>query len=118
MTPNDRRSSLDRIDRLATWLDDRFRIPGTNIRFGLDGLIGLVPGAGDTLSLLASIWIVIQAREMGVPRRLIVRMCINVAIDFLVGLIPLLGDVFDIAFRANRRNLNLARSHFDRQQTG
>lgn len=118
MTPTDRRAALDRVERLAYWLDDRFRIPGTNIRFGLDGLIGLVPGAGDGLTSLASIWLVAQVRAMGVPRRLVARMCINIVIDFLIGLIPLLGDVFDIAFRANRRNLDLARAYFDRQETG
>jgi len=95
------------LDLLSHILDDFLRIPGTQIRFGLDGVIGLIPGVGDVLGAMAS-WIIILAAWMrGVPRVTLARMMANVAIDAIVGAVPILGDVFDVAWKANRRNFEL-----------
>lgn len=95
------------LEYLAHILDDFLRIPGTNIRFGLDGIVGLIPGIGDVLGAMAS-WIIILAAWMrGVPTITLVRMFANVAIETLVGMVPLLGDAFDVWWKANRRNVAL-----------
>ena len=90
-------------------MDTAFVVPGTKIRFGLDALIGLVPGIGDAITTAISLFIVNEARALGAPRLLIARMVGNVALDGVVGAVPLVGDVFDVAFRANRRNMALLR---------
>ena len=95
------------LDLLSHVLDDWFRIPGTSFRFGIDGIIGLVPGIGDILGGLASSIIVLAAWFRGVPYVTILRMVANVGIEVAVGLIPFLGDWFDIAWKANRRNYAL-----------
>lgn len=92
--------------RLAWLLDDAIRLPG-GYRIGLDGIVGLVPGIGDALGLAASAYIIVRAKGLGVPRIVLTRMIGNVALEFVIGLIPLLGDLFDFAFKANRRNLAL-----------
>jgi len=101
----------ENLDLLAHVLDDWFRIPGTPIRFGIDGLIGLVPFAGDILAGLASSIIVMAAWFRGVPYVTLARMVVNIAIDVLVGMVPLVGDAFDIAWKANRRNYKLLARH-------
>ena len=113
MTPEERQNKIDSLDRLAYWLDERFEIPGTGIRFGLDGLLGLIPGFGDTLTALVSLYLVAEARQVGASRWTVIRMLANVAIDWAVGLVPLAGDIFDIAFKANRRNIAILRRHLD-----
>ena len=112
-----REQRLARIDALSQLLDTAFLIPGTNVRFGIDALIGLVPGIGDAVTTVMALYIVSEARALGAPRSLIARMLANVAVDGLVGAIPVLGDVFDVAFRANRRNMALLRGHLDRSHT-
>ncbi len=95
------------LDLLSHLLDDFLRIPGTQIRFGLDGIVGLIPGIGDVLGAMAS-WIIILAAWLrGVPRVTLARMLANVAIETIVGTVPVLGDAFDIAWKANRRNFAL-----------
>lgn len=95
------------LDLLSHLLDDFLRIPGTQIRFGLDGIIGLIPGIGDILGAMAS-WIIILAAWLrGVPRVTLARMLANVAIETIIGTVPILGDAFDIAWKANRRNFAL-----------
>ena len=101
----------ENLDLLAHLLDDWFRIPGTSIRFGLDGIIGLVPGFGDILAGLASCIIIIAAWFRGVPYVTLLRMVVNLGLDVLIGAIPLLGDAFDIAWKANRRNYALMTRH-------
>ncbi len=97
----------ENLDMLAHVLDDFLRIPGTNIRFGLDGIVGLIPGVGDVLGAMAS-WILILAAWLrGVPKITLLRMLSNVVIETIVGTVPLLGDAFDIAWKANRRNFAL-----------
>jgi NAD/NADP transhydrogenase beta subunit len=101
----------ENLDLLAHVLDDCFRIPGTPIRFGIDGLIGLIPFLGDVLAGLASCIIVVAAWFRGVPYVTLARMVVNLALDVLIGAIPVLGDAFDIAWKANRRNYKLLTRH-------
>ena len=96
------------LPRLEILLDEAFRIPGTGIRFGIDGIIGLVPGLGDVLAGLLSLIIPLAAWIRGVPYVTLVRMAANLGIGVLVGSIPLFGDIFDIAWKANRRNYQLS----------
>jgi hypothetical protein len=97
----------DNLDLLSHVLDDWFRIPGTSIRFGIDGIVGMIPGVGDILGGIASCIIVLAAWFRGVPNITVARMVANVAIEVAVGTIPFVGDLFDIAFKANRRNYKL-----------
>lgn len=113
--PRSRAERIARLDAFANLLDVAFIVPGTNIRFGVDALIGLVPGIGDAVTTLMSLYIVREARELGAPRHLIARMLVNVALDGVVGAVPLLGDAFDVMWRANRRNMALLRNHLDRE---
>jgi hypothetical protein len=106
-----RQERIARIDALATLLDTAFVIPGTEIRFGLDALIGLVPGIGDAITTAMALYIVSEARALGAPRLLVARMIANVALDGVVGAVPLVGDAFDVAFR---RNMALLRDHLDK----
>lgn len=108
--------ALARLDFVATLLDSAFIIPGTNVRFGLDGIIGLVPGIGDAITTALSAWIVYEAKQLGVPRHVLARMIGNVALDGILGAVPLAGDVFDVMFRANRRNIRLLREHLEKKR--
>src|SRR6185503_4238196 len=114
--PQSRAERIARIEWLSSLLDTAILVPGTNIRFGLDALIGLVPGIGDVITTLLSLYIVREARALGAPRLLIARMLANVALDGVVGAVPVAGDLFDVAFRANRRNVALLRAHLDRAE--
>lgn len=107
------RARLERLEWLAHSLDTAVVIPGTRIRFGLDAVIGFLPG-GDAVSTAIAAWIVYEAHRLGVPRRLLARMIANVAVDGLVGAVPIAGDVFDVFWRVNRRNVRLLREHFER----
>jgi hypothetical protein len=109
----------ENLDFLSHVLDDWFRVPGTSIRFGLDGIIGLVPGLGDIIGGLASTVIVVAAWVRGVPYVTLLRMVVNIGIEVLLGTVPLLGDAFDIAWKANRRNYALIVRHLEqsRRQT-
>ena len=98
---------LQRLRRVGYLLDNAIAIPGTRFRLGLDSLIGLVPGVGDFAGGLLSLYIIVAAHRMGVPRSVLARMGWNVAVDTLVGAVPLLGDRFDIGFKSNLRNLAL-----------
>ena len=103
----------ENLDLLSRVLDSWFRIPGTSIRVGLDGIIGLVPGIGDILAGLASCIIIVAAWARGAPYVTIARMVINLALDVIIGAVPLFGDVFDIAWKANRRNYALLSRHLE-----
>ena len=111
----DRTQRLARLDALSRLFDTAFIIPGTNIRFGLDALIGLVPGIGDIITTATSLYLVHEARQLGAPKHLIARMIGNIALDGLVGAVPLVGDAFDVMFRSNRRNMALLRNHLERR---
>ena len=107
----DTNTRLTHLRQLSNVLDTAIRIPGTSIRFGLDGLLGLVPGVGDVTTGLASVFVILTAARMGVPATVLGRMIMNVAIDSAVGVIPVLGDVFDIAWKANTRNVALTEQY-------
>jgi hypothetical protein len=104
-----------RLDALATLLDTAFILPGINVRFGLDALIGLVPGIGDAITTAMSLYIVHEARQLGAPRHVLLRMLANVALDGFVGAVPLVGDAFDVMWRANRRNMRLLQQWLARE---
>jgi Domain of unknown function (DUF4112) len=97
----------EQLNHLAAVLDDIFHIPGTKIRFGLDPIVGLVPGLGDIITGLLSFLIVFAAWQRGLPKIAISRMVVNIAIDTLLGSIPIVGDVFDSVWKSNRMNYNL-----------
>jgi hypothetical protein len=109
----------ENLDLLSHVLDDWFRIPGTSFRFGIDGIVGLIPGVGDILGGVASCIIVLAAWFRGVPNITIARMVANVAIEVAFGTVPFVGDLFDIAWKANRRNYALLVRHIEhpRRQT-
>jgi len=97
------------LDQLAFYLDGLFRVPGTTWRFGLDGLIGLVPNVGDTLTTVASFYILFAGVRYGVPKITLLRMAMNIGIDYLFGSIPIIGDAFDFVWKSNQMNMNLIR---------
>ncbi len=100
---------VERVERLARRLDRAFRLPFTKIRLGWDSILGLVPGVGDTLALAPAAWIVNEARELGAPKSLLVQMGWNVAVDWAIGLLPVIGDIMDVGYKANMRNAALLR---------
>ncbi len=101
---------LRQVERLAWWLDEAFAVPGTRWRVGLDGLLGLVFGLGDSATFLAGGYALWVARRLGAPPRLLARLAGNLLLDYLVGLVPLVGDLFDITLKAHRRNARLLRA--------
>jgi uncharacterized protein DUF4112 len=103
--------TLAALRRWSVLLDSAFRVPGTNLTFGLDPIIGLIPGLGDLTSPLFAALLLLHAVRMRIPRVVQVRMLINAVIDLLIGLIPVLGDVFDFGWKANVRNLALLERH-------
>jgi hypothetical protein len=110
LTPDQERR-LAGLRRIADLLDNAFVVPGTSYRVGLDPIIGLLPGIGDLISPLFAIGMLLQARQLGVPKVVQARMLINVAIDAVVGAVPILGDLFDFGWKANDRNLALLELH-------
>jgi hypothetical protein len=99
-------------EQLARLLDDGFRVPGTKLRFGLDPILGFVaPGAGDVLTGLCNVALVVMAVRQGVPAPIVFRMVVNVLADVLIGALPIAGDVFDFVWKATRRNLLLIEAH-------
>src|SRR5258707_13933977 len=111
--PEARREALARLDRLARLFDTAFVLPGTNIRFGVEAVLRLVPGIGDAAASALSCYLLYEVHRLGVPPRIFARMLLNVAIEGIVGAVPIAGDAFDVALRANRRNVRLFRAHFD-----
>jgi len=105
----------ENLEYLAALLDDAFRIPGTNLRFGLDAIIGLVPAIGDMLSSFASFIIIFAAWQRGLPQVTLARMVVNVAVDTIVGTVPIAGDMFDVAWKANRMNMRLLQRDAERR---
>ena len=107
--------SLLRLEALAQLMDGAFFIPGTKIRVGLDALIGLVPIAGDLISSIVSSYLIWEARQLGASRWVIGRMIANTTIDTVFGAVPIVGDAFDVVFRANLKNLALLRRHLEKR---
>ena len=103
---------LARMRKLAWLLDAALRLPGTRFRFGLNGLLGLPPEFGDVLLVLVSLYFVIEALRLQVPKRLLGRMLVNIAVEFGLGAVPVLGDLLDMVWKANLRNVALLERHF------
>lgn len=103
--------TVRRLDSLARLMDSAVAIPGTNIRFGLDAALGLVPGVGDLAAKVFSAYLIYEARRVGLPTHKMMRMIGNVVLDATVGSVPLVGDVFDVFWRANLRNMRILREH-------
>jgi hypothetical protein len=110
-----REQRLARLDALAKLLDVAFIVPGTNVCYGIDGLIGLIPVIGDIITTAISLWVVREARALGAPWHLTMRMLGNVALDGVVGAVPLVGDAFDVMFRANVRNVKMLQRWMEKQ---
>lgn len=110
---------IDRLDRLAWFLDNSIKIPGINYRIGLDGIIGLIPGIGDAAGTLLSMYILSEAAQAKLPRSVLMRMGWNIAVDTVIGAIPVVGDIFDVTWKANARNVRLIKEyrHATRQTT-
>lgn len=121
--PNERLASMPRaeidaavlrVEAVARVMDSAFEIPGTKIRMGLDGLIGLVPVVGDLVSAMISSYVIWEAKNLGVSKFTLSRMMGNLAIDTVVGIVPVVGDAFDVAFKTNIKNLALLRKHLEK----
>ncbi|HLX17169.1 MAG TPA: DUF4112 domain-containing protein [Bradyrhizobium sp.] len=110
-----REQRLARLAALAKLLDIAFILPGTRIRYGIDGILRLIPVVGDLVATAFSLWLVREARALGAPWHVTVRMLGNVAVDGVVGMVPVAGDAFDVLFRANMRNLRLLQRWLDKQ---
>ena len=106
---------LARLDRLARLMDAAFAIPGTRIRLGADSVLGLAPGVGDMIAKIASAYILYEAYRLGVPTHKLARMGGNVLVDFVFGSVPVAGDVFDVFWRANMRNMKIVRDHIEKR---
>jgi hypothetical protein len=106
---------IARLDRLARTMDAAFAIPGTRIKLGADAVLGLVPGVGDLVAKVASAYILYEAHQLGIPKHKLLRMGGNVLIDLTFGSVPVAGDVFDVFWRANMRNLKIVRDHIEKQ---
>jgi hypothetical protein len=100
-------SRVDRLRRLARLLDAGVRVPGTRWEIGLDPLIGVVPGAGDVLGAVVSTYILVQSARCGASTVVLLRMLVNIAVDALLGSVPILGDLFDVVWKANLKNVQL-----------
>ena len=109
-----REQRIARLQAIAQLLDVAFVVPGTNIRYGVDGLIGLIPVVGDLLTTALSLWVVREARALGAPRFLVARMLANVALHGVIGMVPAVGDAFDVIWRTNMRNMRLLRKWIDK----
>ena len=107
-------AAVMRVEAVARLMDNACLVPGTNIRMGLDSVIGLVPVIGDFVSALISSYVIWEAKNLGVSRFTLARMSTNVAIDTVIGAIPILGDAFDVAFRSNLKNLALLKRHLEK----
>jgi hypothetical protein len=106
------------LDDIARYLDGLFRIPGTGWRFGLDALIGLIPNVGDTLTSLASFYILFAGARYGVPKITLLRMAFNIGLDYLIGAIPFVGDIFDFFWKSNQKNMDLIRARATGKDAG
>ncbi|ETW14619.1 transmembrane prediction [Roseivivax marinus] len=111
-------AEVERVERLAASLDSAFTIPGTSIRFGWDGILSIVPGVGDTLALLPAAYIFRSAWKMGAPKHVIGQMAVNSGIDYVIGSIPVIGTVFDVGYKSNRKNAALIRQFVEKKHGG
>ncbi|MGK2943309.1 MAG: DUF4112 domain-containing protein [Desulfuromonadales bacterium] len=113
MVANDKDKTRRRLERLAWYLDNSIPIPGLNARIGIDPLLGLLPGIGDTIGALLSSYILAAAGRLGVPKTVLLKMAFNIAVEVVFGALPVLGDFFDMAWKANQRNVQLLDNYLD-----
>jgi hypothetical protein len=113
MVANDNDKPRRRLERLAWYLDSSIPIPGLNARIGLDPLLGLLPGIGDTIGALFSSYILAEAARLGAPKSVLLKMAFNIALEAAAGVLPVLGDFFDMAWKANQRNVQLLGDFLD-----
>lgn len=106
-------NKLNRLRRISKILDNAIAIPGTKFRFGLDPILGLLPGGGDTITGGIAAYIVVEAARMGVPRDILQQMVINILIDSFAGTVPIVGDLFDLGWKANVKNIELLEKHLN-----
>jgi hypothetical protein len=104
-------ADLARLRKLAVKMDSAYRVPGTQVRLGWDAILGFVPVVGDALTLMPSAFIIREAHRLGAPKTLLARMGANTALDFVLGAIPLVGDIFDIGWQSKTRNVGLLHEH-------
>lgn len=109
--PDDDERLKRHLELISRWMDSAFIVPGTGWRFGLDPLLGLLPGFGDSATTIVSLYVLFMASRLGVPRITLARMALNVAIDSILGSVPLVGDFFDAWWKSNVRNMELLRRH-------
>ncbi len=114
--PIDRVKTINRLRNIARVMDAAIKIPGTKIRFGADSIVGLVPGAGDLATMCVSIFVLVEAAKLGLPRATLLKMAGNIAIDTGIGAIPIVGDIFDMFFKSNTKNLNLVLEWIERNK--
>jgi hypothetical protein len=112
-TRTPRTENLKWVDRITKLMDNQFRMPGTNWRFGLDPVLGLFPVVGDLASFGVSAMLILTMARYGASGKMVTLMLLNVALDALFGSIPILGNIFDFAFKANERNLRMLRAHYE-----
>lgn len=104
--------SLTRLDWLAELMDDKFEVPIVRTKVGLDPIIGLIPGGGDWVTWVVSVYVFWEAAKMGAPKGMLVRMAANTIVDLIAGYVPAVGDLFDVAWKANRRNVEMLKAHY------
>lgn len=102
------------LDNLESWLDGRFRVPGTSFRFGIDSIIGLIPGMGDLFAAALSLLFVADAYKVGARKRVLAAMVLNILFDTTIGAVPIVGDIFDFIFKSNTKNLKLLKKERQR----
>lgn len=110
---NDDFKKVSDVEALARLLDSRFNIPGMNMKFGIDSLIGLIPGIGDLLTAILGLYVIIRSIHLGASVTLILRMLLNLLIDAILGALPFVGDIFDLGFRSNSMNINMLVKHLE-----
>lgn len=104
--------AMQSVERMAKLLDSKFSIPGTNIRFGLDPILSLMPLLGDLITLVISSMLIYTMHNQGASRKVVVKMMLNAGLDTLIGAVPLVGTVFDVFYRSNERNIKLLKEHY------
>ncbi len=113
---SDTQTELQRLKKTASLLDSWVRVPGTRFSFGIDSLLGLIPVVGDTAMLACGLWFVYRAGRIGISKPVLLRMLANVGIDYAIGSVPVIGDLFDFFWKANLRNLALLEKEIERRK--
>lgn len=106
-------SKLKWVERVSYLMDEKFRLPGTNFRFGIDPLINLIPVVGDLSGFAVSSMLVLAMAKHGVSRKVLIMMCLNIVLDSTIGAIPIIGQIFDFTYKSNSRNIKLLKEHYD-----